>query len=205
MEMGKLTAKLRDAVPVCLLVEGKEIKRFKNIEIPDELKKLEYQDFKFDVPAHGAITLKIMFEPGVLPEEFPQTRARRTRKPLGQEAQPRVTAVDDKAAETEEAAPQEAYPAESLPAETVEALAQALEDAQAAGEPVDALAEVVANGETIKTEIIGDEATGRVLVITMESESNEATPQPENNVLAKKPSGKGRGKKGTAVTDSANQ
>jgi hypothetical protein len=25
---------------------GKEIKRFKNIEIPDELKKLEYQDFQ---------------------------------------------------------------------------------------------------------------------------------------------------------------
>ena len=36
MEMGKLTAKLRDAVPVCLLVDGKEIKRYKNIEIPDE-------------------------------------------------------------------------------------------------------------------------------------------------------------------------
>jgi hypothetical protein len=35
MEMGKLTAeKLRDAVPVCLLVEGKEIRRYKNIEIP---------------------------------------------------------------------------------------------------------------------------------------------------------------------------
>ena len=35
MEMGKLTAKLRDAVPVCFLVEGKEIKRYMNIEIPD--------------------------------------------------------------------------------------------------------------------------------------------------------------------------
>ena len=79
MEMGKLTAKLRDAVPVCLLVEGKEIKRYKNIEIPDELKKLEYQDFKFDVPMTGVITFKIIFEPGVLPEEFPQMRARRTR------------------------------------------------------------------------------------------------------------------------------
>ena len=88
MVMGKLTAKLRDSVPVCLLVEGKEIKRYKNIEIPDDLKKLEYQDFKFDVPLNGAITFKIMFEPGVLPEEFPQTRERRTRKPLAQEAQP---------------------------------------------------------------------------------------------------------------------
>ena len=50
MEIGKLTAKLRDMVPVCLLVEGKEIKRYRNIEIPDDHKKLEYQDFKFDVP-----------------------------------------------------------------------------------------------------------------------------------------------------------
>ena len=79
MEMGKLTAKLRDAVPVCFLVEGKEIMRYKNIDIPYELKKLEYQDFKFDVPAHGAITFKIIFEPGVLPDEFPQAREHHTR------------------------------------------------------------------------------------------------------------------------------
>lgn len=84
MEMGKLTAKLRDAVPVCLLVEGKEIKRYKNIDIPDEIKKLEYQTFKFDVPLNGVITFKIMFEPGILPEEFPQTRERKTRKPAGE-------------------------------------------------------------------------------------------------------------------------
>ncbi len=79
MEMGKLTAKLRDAVPVCLLVEGKEIKRHKNIEIPDDLKKLEYQDFKFDIPTAGPITFKISFAPGALPKEFPQARERRTR------------------------------------------------------------------------------------------------------------------------------
>ena len=35
MECGKLTAKLRDAVPVCFIVDGKEVKRYKNIEIPD--------------------------------------------------------------------------------------------------------------------------------------------------------------------------
>ena len=40
MECGKLTAKLRDAVPVCLIESGKELKRFKNIEILDEIKKL---------------------------------------------------------------------------------------------------------------------------------------------------------------------
>ena len=54
-------------------------------------------------------------------------------------------------------------PTEALPAETVEALAQALEDAHAAGEPVDALAETAAHGEVIKAEIIGDEA-GRVVI-----------------------------------------
>ena len=93
METGKLTAKLRDAVPVCFLVEGKEIRRYRNIEIPDDLKKLEYQDFKFDVPLNGAITFKIMFEPGVLPEEFPMTRERRTRTPLAQGAELQATAV----------------------------------------------------------------------------------------------------------------
>ena len=40
MECGKLTAKLRDAVPVCFIENGKELKRFKNIEILDEIKKL---------------------------------------------------------------------------------------------------------------------------------------------------------------------
>ena len=28
MECGKLTAKLRDAVPVCFIVDGKEVKRW---------------------------------------------------------------------------------------------------------------------------------------------------------------------------------
>ena len=210
MEMGKLTAKLRDAVPVCLLVEGKEIKRYKNIEIPDELKKLEYQDFKFDVPLNGAITFKIMFAPGVLPEEFPQTRERRTRKPLDPEAQPQATAAAD---EAEDAAPQDAQLAEAIPTKTVKALVQALEDAQAAGTPVDALAEAVANGETIKTKIIGD-ATCRVLVITAEPEKTETTAQleitdgtaqPENHITTMKPVPKGKGKKGTAPVDSADK
>ena len=141
---------------------------------------LEYQDFKFDVPLSGAITFKIMFEPGVLPEEFPPVRGRRTRKPMFQGTEPQEVAPADI-----EAAPQEAQPAASLSAETAEALAQALEDAQAAGESVDVLAEAVANGETIMTEIIGDEATGRVLVIMAEPENTEATAQPESDVPAK--------------------
>ena len=79
MKCGKLTAKLRDAVPVRFYENGKEVKRYKNIEIPDEVKELEFQDFKFDVPLNGAITFKIFFEQGILPEVWPEARQRRTR------------------------------------------------------------------------------------------------------------------------------
>lgn len=79
MKCGKLTAKLRDAVPVCFIEEGKEIKQVKNIEIPDAIKELEYKGFKFDVPMSGAITFKIYFEPGTLPETWPEPRQRKTR------------------------------------------------------------------------------------------------------------------------------
>ena len=86
MECGKLTAKLRDAVPVCFIENGKEVKRFKNIEIPDEIKKLPYQDFEFSVPVTGAITFKIMFEEGILPKVWPEVRTRKTRKGKPEEA-----------------------------------------------------------------------------------------------------------------------
>ena len=86
MECGKLTAKLRDAVPVCFIENGKEVKRFKNIEIADEIKKLHYQDFEFSVPVTGAITFKIMFEEGVLPKVWPEARTRKTRKARSEEA-----------------------------------------------------------------------------------------------------------------------
>ena len=79
MKCGKLTAKLRDAVPVCFIEEGKEVKRVKNIEIPDAIKELEYKGFKFDVPMSGAITFKIYFEPGTLPEIWPEPRQRKAR------------------------------------------------------------------------------------------------------------------------------
>lgn len=105
----------------------------------------------------------------------------------------------------EEAAPQEAPPAEALPDETAEALAQAPEDAQAAGGLVDALDEAVSNGETITTEIIGGEAPGQMLVITTELENAEATAQPESDVPAKKPAPKGKSKKGAALAGSADK
>ena len=80
MECGKLTAKLRDAVQVCFIEAGKERKRYKNVEIPDEIKKLPFTDFKFDVPAVGAITFKLYFEKGVLPEVWPEARVQNRRK-----------------------------------------------------------------------------------------------------------------------------
>jgi len=208
MEMGKLTAKLRDAVPVCLLVEGKEIKRYKNIEIPDDLKKLEYQDFKFDVPLNGAITFRIMFEQGILPEEFPQARERKTRQPMPQGTEPQVVTADEAEAAAEvaeEAAPQDGQPAEALPAETMEALAHELEDAQTADEPVADIAAAMADGEPVGVEIIGDEATGQEPVIAAERENVEATAQPESDVPAKKPAPKGKGKKGATPADSADK
>lgn len=79
MKTGKITAKLRDAVPVCLMVEGKEVKRYKNIELPDMLKEVEMKDFHFNVPADGKITFEIHYELGVLPEVFPEARGKVTR------------------------------------------------------------------------------------------------------------------------------
>lgn len=79
MKCGKLTAKLRDAVPVIFIEGEQEVRRYKNIEIPDEIKQIEFTSFKFDVPEDGPITFKIYFEPDTLPEVWPENRARRHR------------------------------------------------------------------------------------------------------------------------------
>lgn len=79
MKTGKITAKLRDAVPVCLIVEGKEVKRYKNIELPDKIKEIDMKDFHFYIPMDGKITFQIHYEKGALPTEFPAPRAKITR------------------------------------------------------------------------------------------------------------------------------
>ena len=79
MKTGKITAKLRDAVPVCLMVNGEEVKRYKNIELPDMLKEVEMTDFHFNVHMDGKITFEIRYEEGVLPEVFPEARTRVSR------------------------------------------------------------------------------------------------------------------------------
>lgn len=79
MKTGKITAKLRDAVPVCLMENGKEVKRYKNIELPDAIKELEMVDFHFYIPQDGKITFQIFYADGILPEVFPEARAKMTR------------------------------------------------------------------------------------------------------------------------------
>lgn len=129
MKCGKLTAKLRDAVPVCFIEEGKEIKRVKNIEIPDAIKELEYKEFKFDVPMSGAITFKIYFETGTLPETWPEPRQRKTRAKKDKIAAP---AGEDAAQEASEM-PQEA--ADPQPEEFPQ------DEVEAADEPTEAASE----------------------------------------------------------------
>lgn len=79
MKAGQITAKLRDAVPVRFMENGEEMKRYKNIDIPDSLKKLEIQDFQFDIATDGKITFQLFFEEGILPDIFPANRVKMTR------------------------------------------------------------------------------------------------------------------------------
>ena len=124
MKTGKITAKLRDAVPVCLMVNGEEVKRYKNIELPDELKEVEMTDFHFNVHMDGKITFEIHYEEGALPEIFPEARTRVSRaakaaaKATAQEST-EVMAVE--AAEPKiEAAPQESPQTYEISAENPE-------------------------------------------------------------------------------------
>ena len=121
MKTGKITAKLRDAVPVCLMVNGEEVKRYKNIELPDALKEVEMTDFHFNVHMDGKITFEIHYEEGALPEIFPEARTRVSRaakaaaKAAAQEST-EVMAVE--AAEPEiETALQESPQTDEIPAE----------------------------------------------------------------------------------------
>ena len=146
---------------------------------------------------------KIMFDPGVLPEVFPQTRERRTRAPLAQGTEPQEAEPAADVAAEAELEPYDEQPTEALPESLVEGFAQALDDTQATGEPVADIATAIANGKAIKAEIIENEDEGRLLVITAEPENTEAMAQPASDIPAKKPAGKGKGKKGTATTSSA--
>ena len=81
MKAKRITAKIRDMVPVCLMVGDAEVKRYNNIQLPDAIKELEITGFHFDLsPIDGKITFQLFFEPGVLPEVFPAEKPRVLRK-----------------------------------------------------------------------------------------------------------------------------
>ena len=115
MKTGKITAKLRDAVPVCLMVNGEEVKRYKNIELPDMLKEVEMTDFHFNVHMDGKITFEIHYEEGALPEVFPEARTRVSR---AAKAAAKATAQESTEVMAVEAAePEERPQTDEIPAE----------------------------------------------------------------------------------------
>ena len=111
MKTGKITAKLRDAVPVCLMVNGEEVKRYKNIDLPDELKEAEMADFHFNVHMDGKITFEIHYEEGALPEVFPKARTRVSR--AAKAAAKAATATQESA----KAVPEDSPQTDEIPAE----------------------------------------------------------------------------------------
>ena len=74
------------------MVNDHEIKQYKNIEIPAEIKRLEYCGFRFDVPEDGrAITFNIWFNEGILPEIWSAERERQHRAKKEDEVETPVT------------------------------------------------------------------------------------------------------------------
>lgn len=161
MKCGKLTAKLRGAVPVRFYENGREIKRYKNIEIPDAIKELEFQDFRFDVPESGPITFKIFFRPSTLPETWPEARQRKTRGP--KDAEPELM-------------PEQ--PAQDAAEAAAAAISAAMDQAREEGRPVDEIAQAAAQGAEITTEIIEAADRGHEIIITAEDDP-EDDPIPE--------------------------
>ena len=143
MKFGKLTAKLREAVPVCFIENGKEVKRYKNIEIPDEIKALPFTVFKFDVPMAGAITFKIIFEANILPTEWPQARERKSRNS-------KAAPVAVTKALSEENQPDE--PQNVMPLEVAEEPTQGTTTALAITQPnpIDAIIKVAKQAERVE-------------------------------------------------------
>ena len=105
MKVQKITAKLRDAVPVCFMVDGAEAAQYKNIDLPDSIKELEMNDFCFDIAADGKITFQILLNAGILPQPLPEPRAKLTRaekaamKAAQADAEPEATESREEPAE----------------------------------------------------------------------------------------------------------
>lgn len=151
IKTGKITAKLRDAVPVCLMVEGKEVKRYKNIDLPDMLKEVEMLGFHFNVPADGKITFEIDYAQGVLPEVFPVPRAKMTRtEKAAVKAAAKAVAEQEAAPEVMPEAPQEATALAIIPETPVTFQPEQVEEATTEPEPAAEAAEPAENTEADK-------------------------------------------------------
>lgn len=118
------------------MVEGKEVKRYKNIDLPDTLKEAEMLDFHFNVPADGKITFEISYAPGVLPEVFPEARAKMTRaeKAAAKEAAKAAAEQEPTPEENTTAAMPEAPAAETEKAEDTATESETAEANEPAGE-----------------------------------------------------------------------
>lgn len=123
MKTGKITAKLRDMVPVCLMVDGKEAKRYANIELPDSIKDIDLKGFGFNVQPDGKITFEIFYEAGKLPEVFPEPRARKTRRTKDPATAALVAAIAEQEEAEEPATMELAY---NVAGEQRKALAEAI-------------------------------------------------------------------------------
>ena len=165
MKTGQITAKLRDAVPVCLMVEDNEIKRYKNIELPDAIKEIELSDFHFHIAQDGKITFQIHYAPGVLPEVFPASR-------------PKVTRAEKAAAKAKANAEQEANKptaGDSAPAAEDNA-PEAIPEAAITEEPA-AMVESPATEEATPVEAAPQEADTSKEASTMAEAPQEIQPE----------------------------
>lgn len=150
MNAGKITAKLRDAVPVHFFEDGADKAQYKNIDIPDSLKTLEIMDFGFDIAADGKITFRLHFENGILPAEFPPVREKMTR----------AEKAAAKAAKAEESA------AEAITGADAENLAAEANDSEAEAEPAPTEAPEVPTIPEYRFNVTGEQRKALVAAIS---------------------------------------
>jgi hypothetical protein len=129
MNAGKITAKLRDAVPVHFIENETERIQYRNIDIPDSLKGLEITNFKFDITPEEKISFQLFFAPGILPVDFPPIREKMTR------AEKAATKAAKAEESTEETASPEEPVAEIETTEEPASVDEATEETASVDEP----------------------------------------------------------------------
>ncbi len=107
----------------------------------------------------GAITFKVFFEPGILPEVWPERRQRKPRSTRNTDTEP---------------VPE--HPAHGAMDAASVAIAAAMEQAREEGQLVDEITQAASQGMEITTEIIEAKDRGHEIIITAEDD-------PENEPL----------------------